>query len=58
MAKRKTKKASPGMWLTNGEIYVKEVTPGTWDSVDNYHEISEAEYEAMNSTDDMNDEHI
>lgn len=49
MAKRKTKKASSGMWLTNGEIYVKEVTPGKWDSVNNYTEITDEEYNRIMS---------
>ena len=44
MAKRKTKKAKSGMWLTNGEIYCKKVTPGRWNSVDNYYEITDEEY--------------
>lgn len=53
MAKRKTKKAKAGMWLTNGEIYCKEVTPGTWDSVNNYWEIPDEEYnEIMNATEE------
>lgn len=47
MSKRKSKKASPGMWLTNGEIFCKEVSPGEWDSVDNYREITEEEYREL-----------
>ena len=38
--------ATDGMVLTNGEIYGKEVFVGTGDSVDNWHEITEAEYES------------
>ncbi len=39
--------ASEGMMLTNGEIYAKRLELGAWDSIDNYHEIPIAEYEAM-----------
>ena len=37
--------ASDGMWLTNGEIYSKEIYLGCNDSIDNWHEITDAEYE-------------
>lgn len=36
--------ASEGMMLTNGETYSKEVYLGINDSVDNWHEITEEEY--------------
>ncbi len=36
--------ASEGKWLTNGDTYSKEVYLGVNDSVDNWHEITEAEY--------------
>ena len=39
--------ASDGMMLTNGEVIGKEVFLGTGDSADNWHEITEAEYEAI-----------
>ena len=36
--------ASEGMVLTNGEVYSKEIYLGCNDSPDNWHEITEAEY--------------
>ena len=36
--------ASEGMYLTNGEVYSKEVYLGCNDSPDNWHEITEEEY--------------
>ena len=39
-------KATEGMILTNGETYGREIYLGSGDSPDNWHEISEAEYEA------------
>lgn len=36
--------ASEGMILTNGEAYGKEIYLGCNDSSDNWHEITEAEY--------------
>ena len=39
--------ASNGMVLTNGESYGKEVYLGTGDSVGNWHEITEEEYEKI-----------
>ena len=39
--------ASKGMVLTNGETYGTEVYLGTGDSVDNWHEITEEEYEKI-----------
>ena len=36
--------ASEGMWLTNGETYSKEIYLGCNDSIDNWHEITDAEY--------------
>lgn len=39
--------ASKGMILTNGEAYGTEVYLGTGDSVDNWHEITEEEYEKI-----------
>ena len=37
--------ASPGMILTNGESYGREVFLGIGDSADNWYEIPEAEYD-------------
>ena len=37
--------ASEGMVLTNGENYATVVRLGDWDSVENWHEITYAEYE-------------
>ena len=39
--------ASKGMILTNGEAYGKEVYLGTGDSPENWHEITEEEYEKI-----------
>lgn len=39
--------ASEGMILTNGEVFGKEVFLGTGDSADNWHEITEAEAQAV-----------
>ncbi|MBO5210461.1 MAG: hypothetical protein J6B22_03760 [Clostridia bacterium] len=39
--------ASEGMVLTNGEAYGKAITLGKNDNPENWHEISEAEYEKM-----------
>lgn len=37
--------ASEGMVLTNGEAYGKEIYLGKNDSAENWHEITDAEYE-------------
>ena len=37
--------ASKGMVMTNGDTYGQEVYLGTGDSVENWHEITEEEYE-------------
>ena len=37
--------ATEGKVLTNGEAYSKEIYLGINDSIDNWHEITEAEYE-------------
>ena len=39
--------ASDGMTLTNGEAFSKEVYLGKNDSVDNWHEITDAEAERI-----------
>jgi hypothetical protein len=39
--------ATDGMVLTNGEAYGKEIYLGCNDSEDNWHEITEAEYEKI-----------
>ena len=39
--------SSDGMVLTNGEAYGREIFLGSGDSADNWHEITEAEYEAQ-----------
>jgi hypothetical protein len=39
--------ASDGMVLTNGEAYGKEVYLGKNDSAENWHEITDAEYEEV-----------
>lgn len=39
--------ASEGYVLTNGEAYGQEVYLGIYDSPENWHEITDAEYEAI-----------
>lgn len=39
--------AAEGMILTNGEAYGKEIYLGKNDSPDNWHEITDAEYEKI-----------
>ena len=39
--------ASDGHMLTNGETYGKEIYLGKFDSPDNWHEINEAEAQAI-----------
>ena len=41
--------ASEGMILTNGEVYSKEVYLGCNDTIDNWHEIAEEEYNEIQS---------
>ena len=40
-------KPSEGMILTNGETYSKDIYLGTKDSIDNWHEITEEEYQEI-----------
>ena len=44
-------KATDGMVYTNGETYGRVVYLGDGDSVDNWYEITEAEYEERTATD-------
>ena len=39
--------ATEGMVLTNGDTYSKEIYLGVNDSLDNWHEITDAEYEEI-----------
>ena len=39
--------ATPGKWLTNGEIYSKRLYLGINDDKSNYYEITDAEYEEI-----------
>ena len=39
--------AAEGMWLTNGDTYSKEIYLGCNDSIDNWHEITDTEYEEI-----------
>ena len=39
--------ASTGMVLTNGETYSKEIYLGVNDKLENWHEITEAEYQQI-----------
>lgn len=52
--------ASDGMMLTNGETYSKEIYLGCNDSIDNWHEITDAEYEEIlkNQEEELKGEHI
>ena len=43
----KTISASEGMILTNGEAYGKSITLGSNDSQENWHEITEEEYQKI-----------
>ena len=49
--------ASDGMILTNGEAFGKEVYLGTGDSPDNWHEITEEEYNKIQNSIENNPEH-
>ena len=42
--------ATEGMTLTNGEAYGKEIYMGKNDSPENWHEITDAEYEEILAT--------
>lgn len=48
--------AADGTVLTNGDIYGKEVYLGVNDVVDNWHEITDAEYESIQQAQLVNDE--
>lgn len=39
--------ATEGMMLTNGETYSKEIYLGCNDSIENWHEITDAEYKEI-----------
>ena len=39
--------AREGMWLTDGTIFAKVVFLGLYDKLENWHEISDEEYAAM-----------
>ena len=45
--------ASPGMVLTNGDIYVTDVWLGDWDSPDNWREITKEEATALSSDEEV-----
>lgn len=47
-------KADEGKVLTNGEVYGRIIALGSGDSADNYHEITEEEYNSIvNVTEDI-----
>lgn len=48
--------ADEGMMLTNGETFAKSVELGDWDKVDNYREITEAEYNELQAKHDAESE--
>ena len=45
--------ANEGMVLTNGESFSKEVYLGKFDSPDNWHEITEEEYNAIKEAEEL-----
>lgn len=48
--------ATEGMVLTNGEAYGKEIYLGVNDSPENWHEITDAEYEELQKLNAPEDE--
>lgn len=52
--------ASDGMMLTNGETYSKEIYLGVNDCIDNWHEITDTEYEEIlkKQEEELKGEHI
>lgn len=48
--------ATEGMVLTNGEAYGKEIYLGAYDSPENWHEITEEEYEELQKLNAPEDE--
>ena len=49
-------KAQKGKILTNGTIYATEIKLGDWDSKDNYHEITQEEYEKIIEAESLENE--
>ena len=49
-------RASKGMWLTDGETFGKIISLGDGVSIDNYYEITEEEYKAIQATKVVEDE--
>ena len=49
--------ANDGMVLTNGEAYGKEIYLGKNDSPENWHEITDAEYEAILAKQEADNDH-
>ena len=47
--------ASEGYVLTNGEAYGKEIYLGIYDSAENWHAITEAEYAAIMAAQEADD---
>lgn len=50
--------ATEGMVLTNGEAYSKEIYLGVNDSIDNWHEITDGEYEEILKSNEYGDDEI
>ena len=46
-------KADEGKVLTNGEVYGKVIVLGNGDKVENYHEITDEEYEKILKQEEM-----
>ena len=55
MQKRITLYADEGMMLTNGETYGKQVTLAVGSSGDNWHEITDAEYNEIMEQEENNE---
>lgn len=45
--------ADEGMILTNGETYARKLVLGDWDKAENYHEITEEEYNEIMAKDEV-----
>ena len=50
--------ADEGKMLTDGETYAKSVELGDWDKVENYREITEAEYNKIQAKHDAESEGV
>lgn len=53
MKTRITLVADEGKWLTNGETYGKQVTLAVGASADDWHEITDEEYNAIQAAEEV-----